>query len=307
MEASKTLRLLRLLVLLSGIKRYSVKALAAKFGCTERTIFRHLEEIEQAGFVLNRNNGYQLQTSASQTKTIQRILHFTEEEATVLYQLLEQAEAAPYVKDTLLKKLNVFYDLKVLEKLRETNELEKIISIRNAIKQKQQIAIYGYRSGNTNKIDNRVVEAFEFLPDYNAVWCYEPASKKVKQFKVSRMESVEQKNSYWQFEALHHLPFTDPFRMAAAKPLATVKMTLSVKAFNLLVEEFPLTKELIVSKGNRYHATIKVASYEGVGRFVLGLLDEIQVMEPISFQRFLKKKTGAIYQTKKDFQITDRI
>ena len=83
------LKLLRLLMLLSGSRRYTLAELMERFNQSDRTIYRHLEEIENAGFVLRRSNGtYQLQTDNHAVKSLQKLLHFSEEEAYVLYKPL---------------------------------------------------------------------------------------------------------------------------------------------------------------------------------------------------------------------------
>jgi len=40
-----------------------------------------------------------------------------------------------------------------------------------------------------------IVEPFEFLPEYSAVWCFDLNDKVCKQFKISRMEEAENLDS----------------------------------------------------------------------------------------------------------------
>ena len=70
-----------------------------------------------------------------------------------------------------------------------------------------------------------------------------------------------------------------------------IRLKLGLRASSLLLEEFPLAeKEMSKISDNEYILEINVCSYEGVGRFVLGLLDDIEVIESEEFREFLKKR-----------------
>ena len=82
--------------------------------------------------------------------------------------------------------------------------------------------------------------------------------------------------------------------MAATAPLATVTATLSLKACNLLNEEYPLANPYIIAQEQQYLLQIPVADFNGIGRFVLGLAGEVKVLSPDSFIAFLKEKINKI-------------
>ncbi|MCF8363750.1 MAG: hypothetical protein K9G70_14120 [Prolixibacteraceae bacterium] len=59
--------------------------------------------------------------------------------------------------------------------------------------------------------------------------------------------------------------------------LLRLKPEMSLRGAHLLTEEYPLAeKELIKINDNKWDLNTNVCSYEGVGRFVMGLLDEIK-------------------------------
>ena len=66
-------------------------------------------------------------------------------------------------------------------------------------------------------------------------------------------------------------------------------------AANLLVEEFPLAEKHL-SKEDESHwiFSADVCRYEGVGRFVIGLLDDIEIVDSPAFEDFLAKKVKKI-------------
>lgn len=287
---NRTERMLRLLMMLSGTKRFSMQELTRRLGRSARNIRRDLNLIEASGFLLERVNGYRLLADRTTNRDLKNLLHFSQEEVAILYQTLLLIEGDTAIKERLLRKMHTFYDLKALEQLREKDDLTKVRIIRNSIEQRMQLIIREYRSSNSNSIEDRHVEAFDFLPDYHAVWGYEVSSQSCKQFKIARMQAVELSTTRWQNETKHQIPFTDVFRISAIKPVHTVSFRMTLKACNLLAEEFPAAREHITKEGSVYRLKVPVAGFEGVGRFVLGLMEEMDSIEPASFRNYLKKR-----------------
>jgi len=285
------LKLLRLLMLLSGNRRYTLAALMEKFDQSDRTIYRHLDEIECAGFVLNRSNGtYQLQTDNHAVKCLQKLLHFSEEEAYLLYKTIDLLQGESPIKDRLAGKLNALYDFRALSQLPGSNTHEAVNRLGEAIREDKQVMLRAYRSGNSDHIADRTVEPFDFLTDYSGVWCYDPESNSSKQFKIARLAAVEILPDNARHQSMHCIPFTDAFRMSAPQPIATVTARLTLKAYNLLLEEFPLAESCVHSENGHYLLQVPIADYYGIGRFVLGLPAEVKVSGPEEFKLFLKEK-----------------
>jgi predicted DNA-binding transcriptional regulator YafY len=255
-----------------------------------RNLGRDLELIESCGFLLERASGYRLQSDKSSNRNLKNLLHFSEEEISILYQTLSLIEGDSPIKERLVRKLNAFYDLKALEQLRQNDDLTKVHTIRDSIEQKKQVMLQAYRSSNSNSIEDRRVEVFDFLPDYRGIWCYDVNSNSCKQFKIARMQSVELLPAAWRYEDKHQKSFIDVFRMSAVKPFTTVELMLSLKAYNLLIEEYPLSTKYIKLEDKNYRVKVPVADYNGIGRFVLGLIEEIEIIKPVGFKKYLNKK-----------------
>jgi len=278
-------------MLLSGNRRYTLAELMEKFDQSDRTIYRHLEEIENAGFVLNRSNGtYQLQTDNDAVKSLQKLLHFSEEEAYLLYKTIALLKGESPIKDRLAGKLNALYNFRALSQLPGKNTHEAVNTLGAAIREGKQVILRAYRSGNSDQITDRTVEPFDFLTDYSGVWCYDPDSSSSKQFKIARIAAVEILPADAPHQTMHCIPFTDAFRMSGPQPIATVRASLTLKAYNLLLEEFPLAESCIHPENGHYLLQIPIADYYGIGRFVLGLPGEVKVREPEAFKIFLKEK-----------------
>jgi len=293
MEQPKTEQILRMLVMLSGGICYTIKDLAQRFNKSERSIYRDLNTIENAGFVLDRDHGnYSLHLYKDQTKMMNTLFHFSEEEGYVLYRALDQLKVGTQVSNQLVRKLNVLYDFKALSNLSRKTEVEIINTLSNALTQKKQVKLCSYRSSHSETISDRVVEPFTFLSEYSGIWCYDTHDTICKQFKISRIEKVEILNSVWQNEILHKVPFVDAFRMSARIAIDTIEAELTLKASNLLSEEFPLAEpclKLIGQNPIRYSLSIQVADYHGIGRFVIGLPGEVKVNGSDKFKLFLEK------------------
>lgn len=288
MDQQKMLRILRLLMKLSGNRYCSRHEMAVMMECSQRTVYRYIDTFETAGFILERNEGlYRLLRKTSNTRSLQNLMHFSEEEVLILYETLELIEGTSSVKEQLIRKLNVLYDYQALKELQQKDDLTKIQILSDAIRNKKQVRLKSYRSSNSDKITDRIVEPFDYMPDYRSVWCYEKESNSCKQFKLARISQIELTNRDWENELLHTIRFTDAFRISSAKAMDTVEARLSLKAYNLLIEEFPLSREYVEEDKATYRLKIPVAGYQGIGRFVMGLPGEIEILGSERFKDFL--------------------
>lgn len=296
MDQQKMQRQLRFLMLLSGRRYYSLQEIMKIFESCERTVYRYLETFESAGFILEKNKGsYRLQKDAANTRSLQNLMHFSEEEVLILYETLSLIEGTSSVKEQLIRKLNVLYDYKALEQLQQNDDLIKIQILSEAIRNKKQVSLKSYRSSNSDNITDRIVEPFDYMPDYRAIWCYENDSKSCKQFKLARMSEIKLTSRDWENEPLHTIRFTDAFRISSPEAIDHIQAKLSLKAYNLLVEEFPLSREYVREDDDSYMLKIPVAGYRGIGRFVMGLPGEIQILGSESFKEFLREERKKLF------------
>ncbi|HRP84067.1 MAG TPA: WYL domain-containing protein [Saprospiraceae bacterium] len=289
MDDTRPVRTLRLLMMLSGSRRYTMAELMDKFAMSECNLRRDLLLLESAGFVLDRKNGYRIVLEGNRSGVLKKILHFSEEEIALIYGALTTLDAASSIKARLLKKMNAFYDLKVIEKLKEKDDLQKVSLLRRSMEQGKQVILSNYRSSNSQTIEDRQVEAFDFGPDYETVWCYDLRDHECKQFKVTRMSGVCLTATDWKYKGSHRRPFTDIFRVSAPEAIDRVKLRLSLRAYNLVVEEYPLANNYIRQAESSYLLEAPIAEYSGVGRFVMGFLDEVQVLESEGLKEYINR------------------
>lgn len=145
-----------------------------------------------------------------------------------------------------------------------------------------------------------MVEPFEFKDDFNLVWAFDTALKQNRQFKVCRIENIQESPLPWEYERQHQSKPIDIFRNTGDLN-KQIECALSLKARNLLVEEYPLAERYLTPAGkNQYLLRAMVAKYEGPGRFVMGLTEDIQVKGNEGFRNYLKIKINKCTQILSD-------
>jgi len=290
-EQAKFESILRLLVKMSGSFGKTIAELAEDMERSERTIRRYIQTFRDCGFVVENRNGYFRISEFEKGKNLSDLLHFSSEESELLSRAIHSIDFDGALKESLTKKLYSLYDNNLVPyAIVSAEKSENITALCEAIRQKKQVILHDYSSSNSGRISDRVVEPYDFTTNYTMVCCYEPASNSVKFFKLARIGKVIITDTPWAFENLHAKIFVDVFRISGEN-LVRVKLRLSLRAYQLLIEEFPLSENYVTPGDyNSYIFEADVCSYEGVGRFVLGLPDEVSVISPDDFKEFLNEK-----------------
>lgn len=298
MDLQKFERQLRLMMLLTQNTRYTIPDLAELLEMTPRSIYRYLDAFKAAGFVVEKKgNCYRLDKSSPYFKSITELVHFTEDEAILLKQAVESLDGTSIVKQNLKKKLYQVYDYKILSKVVVQSGIgENVHKLYEAIKTRRQVVLKGYRSAHSQQVSDRAVEPFAFTANNSEVWCYELKSRQNKLFKLSRMESVAVLDTTWIYSDKHAEIWTDLFHISSDKRLS-VTLRLGMVATSLLLEEYPLSESYLTQEDeSHWILQTEVCRYEGVGRFVLGLFEDIEVLGSSDFIHYLQEKVKDLTQ-----------
>lgn len=292
MDQPKIERVLRLMMLLTSNNRYTIEDLSEKLDSSPRTIYRYIDTFRESGFLISKNGPYfRLDKKSRYFKDISQLVHFTEEEAYILNSAIESLDPTNAIKQNLKAKLASVYDFKMLaECVVKGENARNVNSIIEAIEQKKQIVLHCYTSAHSKNVSDRVVEPLSFTTNYIQVWAYEISSEKNKLFKLSRIGSVEVLEKDWEHEASHKEGLMDIFRINSFEEIP-IRLKLGLRAASLLVEEYPMgEKYLSPASDDPGHFILQtnICGYEGVGRFVLGLLDDIEILEGEGLKEFLK-------------------
>ena len=290
MDQPKLERMLKLMKLMTGNVNYTVNDLAERLDTSYRSIYRYIETFKDAGFVVQKLDGgvYKLGKESRYFKEISQLVHFTDEEAHIVNQLIEALDDTNSLKQNLRRKLTTVYNCtSMASSIVRGKNASNVNRLLEAIEERRQVVLVDYASSHPGVVRNRLVEPFGFTTNYVQAWCYEPESGMNKLFRVSRIGSVEVLDVEWQSEAEHAEGYIDIFRMTGFEQ-HRVQLRLGMLARNLLIEEYPLAERDIVSLGDKsWMLDTMVCNYLGIGRFVMGLLDDIEVVDSPEFDRYI--------------------
>jgi predicted DNA-binding transcriptional regulator YafY len=286
----KLLRVLQLINQLKAKPAKSLRQLAKTLDSTERTVYRYIDLLEAVGFNLHKDTyrRYSIPDEESATQG----MSFTQEETVLLRELIVTAAAKNKLKDSLLKKLYIASDLHILPNHLLKAHLSKIVSTLGlAIQEQKQVILKKYQSGNSQDVRDRLVEPIRFSDNYQSLTAYEPESGKNKLFNIERIAAVEVTRKSFAFADEHKYTPPDVFGYGETGKKYDVDLLLSLKAYMLLKEEFPMAEAFVKSdrKSGKHRFRTSVNSYKAVSRFTLGLLDEIEVLGPKEFREHLRK------------------
>ncbi|MFR9502874.1 MAG: HTH domain-containing protein [Rikenellaceae bacterium] len=292
MDQPKIERLLRLMKLLTANNSYSVDELAERLSMSRRTIYRYIDTFREAGFVIKKRGEYiRLDKESPHFKDISQLVHFTEEEAIILRRAIESIDDTNLLKHNLKSKLYSVYDSGVLaDTVVKGKNSANVHALIEAIEQQQSVTLVGYQSAHGGVVRDRYVEPFAFTTNYVQVWCYDLESNSNKLFKLSRIAFVKCCDEPWRYGDRHKEGFIDIFRITSNEPIR-VRLELGILSYNLLLEEYPLAElDLTALGSDRYMLDTMVSGYQGVGRFVMGLLDDVRVVDSPDFMEYLKNQ-----------------
>lgn len=281
--------MLRLMKMLTANTSYTVDEIAERFSMSRRTIYRYIDTFREAGFVIKKSNNHiRLDKTSPHFKDISQLVHFTEEEAVILKRAIESIDDTNLLKQNLKRKLYSVYDNKILaDTIVRADNAATVHTLINAIEEQRQVILHNYHSSHGGAVRDRRVEPFAFTTNYVQIWCFDCDSKSCKLFKLARIGSAELTEKQWQYSQLHEKSFIDIFRMNGTSR-HRIRLSMGLLSRNLLVEEYPLAEEHITNDGEgRWILDTEVANYAGVARFVVGLMDDIRIIDTPELEQYI--------------------
>lgn len=293
-EQRKIYRVFQLIARLRSPFGCTKESVANDFEVSTRTIERNLNLLRDLGFIIEKNGDrFKILQYGKDFLRHEELIVFTLEEACAIRDAMDLGSIAGPLRKSLLDKLYALTELDELsETLRKNSVSMSIAQIRLAIKNKERIILKNYHSVNSNSVSNRLVEPIRFYNYFRYLLAFEVESASVRQFKTERIGEVQQTSKSWKCENLHGNQRIDMFGLSGNKPVAVV-LKMTNRARHLLEEEFQDTTLLISQVDDYYVYKGQVYSFEGIGRFIMGLADDVQVIEPIALQQFVVRKMNA--------------
>lgn len=287
---AKILRIFQLIGLLKAGGR-TVGQLASQLDATERTVYRYFKLLEEIGFIIDVDFNGRYFIHREEVETSEDL--FTLDEVSILRQLI-MSQTSPPLQESLLRKLVFHSESRDLPRQFLKLRVARLFrSLTEAIENKRQVTLKNYHSANSQMIADRVIEPFRFGEGFQSVQALDVKDKQCKYFKLERIGEVVISKKSFKFEKLHERTSNDIFGVSGRKE-TWVNLRLSLRAYVLMREEFPLSIPYLEkensgeSKSYIFHGP--VLNFKGIGRFVMGLADEVTILGPLEFKTYIKEK-----------------
>lgn len=290
MDQPKIERMLRLMKLMSGNENYTITELSKKLDMSYRTVYRYIETFKASGFVVNkvRTNVYRIGKMPRSHVDMKNLIYFSEEEAYIINDIINGLHDSNQLKSGLMKKLSAIYSCtSIADYVYSAETSVKIEKLGQAIREKKKVILKAYESANSQETRDRFIEPFEFTTNCLDVWAYDIEKCENRVFKISRIGEVVIIDDIWNHTERHQKSITDCFRISGFVQ-TPVKLELSIRAKNLLLEEYPLAEKDLKNVDGKWILDTKVSGMEGVGRFVIGLASDIKVIDSPELNAYIQ-------------------
>ena len=289
---------LKLILLLTENKNYTAQELADKLNITRRNLYNYLEYLRFSGFDVQKSGVYyRLGRSSAFFRKLTENMALSQDEATYILHMLNDSNKLDFyahsIRQKLIRQFNLA-DVRTPEVLSAINRHTEVL--KEAMNRKCMCMLRNYSSPHSKTVSDRIVEPFLFMNNGLDIRCHEIKSHTNKTFKLARIGEVELLDVEWIAEKEHKQVFTDLF-MFSGEERHAVTLLLDQLARNLIVEEYPASATCIspVDDDPRHWLfTTDVASYLGIGRFVMGLFKHIKVMGDDNFMLYIKNEVESM-------------
>lgn len=277
------MRRLQLIQVLTANSELTNAQICKQFGISLRTFYRYIAQLRTCGFelVCRHNISTILLTSPFYAKLTQH-MHLNQREMQLVAQLVERSDPSDPLVEALRQKLHTIQGTE--SDNASSEEVQRVAHaaglLRKAIAKRRKVVLHDYLSPHSQTTTDRLVEPFKLFDHDTSVRCYEPDSDTCKTFKLSRITShVELLDEPWQSTHRHISYHTDIFGFSG-ETTHRVVLRLGTLATRILIEDYGVQPHQLVVDSDGQHRLFptSVCSYEGVARFVLGLLSDVQVV-----------------------------
>ena len=273
-ELPKLFWVFDLIKLLSAPPYYTVKQLAPRLGVSVKTVYNYINLLEAIGLEPDANKHSQYFLPLERRQNLAEGLGV--EEAKYLQEMLWQMPDVDYRRNQLLLWLNKQYAIgPIVENLTRYTPSEHRATLTKALEDSLRVRLVNYRDAKGN-ISTRYVEPVAFQQDSTYVYVYDLERAGYRQFHLGRISFVELTSEAITGE--HDQSIPDIFGWTGDR-WYNVKLKLTSRAQQLLLEEFPMVRPYIAGLSDgEYLADLTVRGFPGVGRWVVGLCAEVRVL-----------------------------
>lgn len=291
-------RYLRIVELMSGTRSYKVTELASMFCVSRRTVYRLFNDMINDGFIFEKEgrSNYRIKEKPKQKETTSIPFILSAQEGSLINMIVQGMYNSVPSLDRANRQLHRNISKEYYQQNLSDSMIESLVSkytknvyaLNRAISSKKAVEIIGYQSGLSNATKNYIVEPYHFTANLRDVIAYDVRRLKTVTLKISRIGQIVEPGRAWKFEAYHRKITQDIFGMTGNRP-TQVNLRLSRMALNLLMEEYPDSIQYITEEKGEFLLKVPVFNMKGIGRFVLGLADQIQIIDSPELVSYIKQ------------------
>lgn len=301
-EKDKFDRQLRMMVLLAANNRMSVDDISQALGTSRRSIYRYLDAFIDMGFKVDKHGAkYSIDPASPFFLNITRNIHFTQDEARAILRVINSvADNSPEICN-LRDRLSHLYETPRLVVRGAGHQLARNVSvIYRAIRMKRVVMFRNYTMPGGKMLATRIVEPYQLMEDDTELRCYDIDAGMNRTLIIGRTQKVEMIDMLWTNESRHVRCHTDLFGRSGEEQI-TVNVRLSPRATNVLVREYPSAEKFLSLRDDGSHVLhTTVADFKGIGRFVLGMAGEAEVLAPQELKDYLAARAADLLRQLKE-------
>ncbi|MBO6078381.1 MAG: WYL domain-containing protein [Bacteroidaceae bacterium] len=291
-EQKSASRLIWVMSLLKNNNSKTVEVIASRVGISVRSAYRCIRTLQDQGINVTRRYGsvYTIDDEAEDLRKIRATLEPEKPEDGIILQKPCQD----------LKKASDTYE--VLELMVKEHKLDDAPYLRQAVAnvtllqkaaQHRCKVTVDYDSNTEGRRIRKVLEPYTFYFYYNYVWAFDCEKERNIPLRISRMGRVKITEQRCDHGRRHMKQKIDAFGCYGHQT-KHVKLRLTMQARNLMTEAHPIS--MITMKedpeypdGERWIVDLDVCEYSGLTRYIMGMLDEVEILEGEGLKEYIRE------------------
>lgn len=279
-------RIFKLIRLLNTPPPKSAKQLWESLGSSSSQFYRDKDLLEHLGYPLETDEHDRWFMQFQFEKGKKGVLE--PEELFYLQEHLQQSGASSPLAQSILHKFDRNLSMIPLaDALPQLHSSRILQLIRTGMEMQRCLLLRGYHSLASETQSDRRIEPLEITLDHRYLIAWDLDKTRQSQFKLARIQDVDILDD--KITPGRTASPMDIFGLTGEEWL-DVKLKLTNFAYHLLLEEFPMAQPHIKRRREGVFFEGQVRSWKGIGRFVLGLPGEIEVVAPEGFRAYLREK-----------------
>ena len=270
----------------------TVDVIAERVGMSARSVYRFIDAFKEMGMKISRRYGA-VYTLEDETVDLRKFN---------MGDLLEKPEAGIILQRPCQDLMTARDTYEAIEKMAAGHHLDDAPYLRQVVANVTLLQIAAqhgrkvtvtYDSNTWKKRKTLTIEPYTFYFYYNYVWCYDCERQRNVPLRVSRMGQVKILDEKWTYGHGHRKQMVDAFG-CWGHFTKHVKLRMTMQARNLMTEAHPISmitmkEDTAYPDGERWIVELEVCEYSGLARYIMGMLDEIEILEGEGLKEYIRE------------------